>query len=452
MEIPSAFQEQMRSQMGDDFDAFLSALERDPQVSVRFNRRKWDSCPLTDEVPWCDTGRYLSERPSFTLDPLFHAGCYYVQEASSMFVEQVFRQHLHVESPVVLDLCAAPGGKSTHLASLLDGCGWLVTNEVMKSRVGVLRENVTKWGAPNVTVTSNDPADFGKLNALFDMILVDAPCSGEGMFRKDEQAVSEWSPENVRFCAERQRRILADVFPALAEDGLLVFSTCTFNEEEDEKNARWIVEELGAEILDVEISPAWNVTATGAGYHFYPHKTRGEGFFLCALRKTTEETSFRRKRKQEAKNSLPVQAKALIGWLTEPVVLQAKGDVVTAILSEYADLNALLVENLRVLQSGVEVATLKGKDMIPSHDLALSWLLNRSVFPTVELSWSDAVAYLHKDNIVLDASAPKGFVLLTYRDVPLGWVKNLGNRSNNLYVPEWRIRMQVAGCEFTDFV
>lgn len=452
MQIPAQFEEMMKAQMGAEYDAFRTALEKDPQVSVRLNRRKMDETPLSDQVPWCETGRYLSERPSFTLDPLLHAGYYYVQEASSMFVEQVFRQFVTCESPVVLDLCAAPGGKSTHLASLLDGRGWLVSNEVMRGRVGVLQENLTKWGAPNVTVTNSDPSDFSDLSGLFDVILVDAPCSGEGMFRKDEQAVAEWSPENVRFCAERQRRILADVFPALAEEGILIYSTCTFNQEEDEDNVRWIAEELGAEILSVQTDSAWQVAATEAGYHFYPHKTRGEGFFLAALRKTAEASVSRRKKKNDAKNVLPAQAKSLADWLEEPVKLIARNDVVYAVLSDYADLTAQLADHLRIVQSGVEVATVKGKDLIPSQNLAFSWLLRRGVFPVVELSWEDAVAYLHKDNILLTEDAPKGFVLLTYKNVPLGWAKNLGNRCNNLYPSEWRIRMQVTGSEFNDFV
>ncbi len=369
-----------------------------------------------------------------------------------MFVEQVFRQFVDGESPVVLDLCAAPGGKSTHLASLLDGRGWLVSNEVMRGRVGVLQENLTKWGAPNVTVTNSDPADFTDLSGLFDVILVDAPCSGEGMFRKDEQAVAEWSPENVRFCAERQRRILADVFPALAEDGILIYSTCTFNKEEDEENVKWIAEELGAEILEVQLDDSWQVSTIGAGYHFYPHKTRGEGFFLAALRKTSEASLSRRKKKNDAKNVLPPQAKSLVDWLKEPVKLMTRNDVVYAVLSDYAELTAQLADYLRIVQSGVEVATVKGKDLIPSQNLAFSWLLKEGLFPSVELSWEDAVAYLHKDNILLDSTAPKGILMLTYRGVALGWAKNLGNRCNNLYPSEWRIRMQVTGTEFNDFV
>lgn len=452
MQIPAQFEEMMMAQMGAEYDAFRTALEKDPQVSIRLNRRKLDATVLEDRVPWCENGRYLAERPSFTLDPMLHAGCYYVQEASSMFVEQVFRQFVDSESPVVLDLCAAPGGKSTHLASLMDGRGWLVSNEVMRGRVGILQENLTKWGAPNVTVTNSDPADFTDLSGLFDVILVDAPCSGEGMFRKDEQAVAEWSPENVRFCAERQRRILADVFPALAEDGILIYSTCTFNKEEDEENVKWIAEELGAEILEVQLDDSWQVSTIGAGYHFYPHKTRGEGFFLAALRKNSEAPLSRRKKKNDAKNVLPPQAKSLVDWLKEPVKLMTRNDVVYAVLSDYAELTAQLADHLRIVQSGVEVATVKGKDLIPSQNLAFSWLLKEGLFPSVELSWEDAVAYLHKDNILLDSTAPKGILMLTYRGVALGWAKNLGNRCNNLYPSEWRIRMQVAGTEFNDFV
>ncbi|MBR5695355.1 MAG: rRNA cytosine-C5-methyltransferase [Paludibacteraceae bacterium] len=452
MQLPTQFEDSMKAALGGEYDAFRAALDQDPQVSIRINTRKLSAPTKGAEVPWCATGQYLDKRPSFTLDPLLHAGCYYVQEASSMFVEQVYRQFIDTEAPVVLDLCAAPGGKSTHLASLLGGKGWLVSNEVMRNRVNILRENIIKWGAPNVTVTNNDPADFGKLTGLFDLILVDAPCSGEGMFRKDEQAVEEWSPENVRFCAERQRRILADIFPALSEGGILIFSTCTYNEEEDEQNVHWIAEELGAEILRIETDPAWNVTETDAGYHFYPHKTRGEGFFLSALRKTEEEPSYKRKKKKEAKVALPPSTKELTNWLTEPVKLTAHNDVVYAIPADQADLVDMLSEHLRVLQSGVEVATVKGKDLIPSQHLALAWTLRNGVFPTVDLTWQEAITYLRKENLTLPADAPKGYLLLTYRSVPLGWVKNLGNRCNNLHTQEWRIRMQVDGLEFNDFL
>lgn len=452
MQLPTQFEDSMKAALGGEYDAFRAALEQDPQVSIRTNPRKFPTLSEGDRVPWCATGQYLDKRPSFTLDPLLHAGCYYVQEASSMFVEQVFRQFVDTEAPVVLDLCAAPGGKSTHLASLLDGKGWLVTNEVMRNRVNILRENLIKWGAPNVTVTNNDPADFGQLTGLFDLILVDAPCSGEGMFRKDEQAVEEWSPENVRFCAERQRRILADIFPALAEGGILIFSTCTFNEEEDEHNARWIADELGAELLQLKTEPAWNVTETDAGYHFYPHKTRGEGFFLSALRKTKEEPTFKKKRKRENKVVLPAPAKDLTKWLNEPMCLTPHNDVIYAVPAEYAELSLTLTEQLHVLQSGVEVAAVKGKDLIPAQHLALSWALRKDAFPTVDLSWQEAVTYLRKENLTLPDDAPKGYILLTYRSVPLGWVKNLGNRCNNLHTQEWRIRMQVDGCEFKDFL
>ncbi|MBP5481725.1 MAG: rRNA cytosine-C5-methyltransferase [Paludibacteraceae bacterium] len=452
MQLPTQFEDSMKAALGGEYDAFRTALELDPQVSIRTNPRKFPTLSEGDRVPWCATGQYLDKRPSFTLDPLLHAGCYYVQEASSMFVEQVFRQFINTEAPVVLDLCAAPGGKSTHLASLLDGKGWLVSNEVMRNRVNILRENLIKWGAPNVTVTSNDPADFGQLTGLFDLILVDAPCSGEGMFRKDEKAMEEWSPENVRFCAERQRRILADVFPALAEGGILIFSTCTFNEEEDEHNARWIADELGAELLQVKTEPAWNVTETDAGYHFYPHKTRGEGFFLSALRKTKEEPTFKKKRKRENKVALPAPAKDLTKWLNEPMYLTPHNDVIYAVPAEYAELSLTLTEQLHVLQSGVEVAAVKGKDLIPAQHLALSWALRKDAFPTVDLSWQEAMTYLKKENLMLPNDAPKGYLLLTYRSVPLGWVKNLGNRCNNLHTQEWRIRMQVDGCEFKDFL
>jgi 16S rRNA C967 or C1407 C5-methylase (RsmB/RsmF family) len=257
------------------------------------------------------------------MDPLFHAGAYYAQEASSMFLEQILLQHrdkIGTEEPLVLDLCASPGGKSTLLASFLKGGGWLVANEVMKSRVGILNENLSKWGIPNVTVTQNDPKDFGRLTGLFDIIVIDAPCSGEGMFRKDDKAIEDWSLNNVQLCCERQKRIVSDVYPALKEGGLLIYSTCTYNEEEDEKNVKWISEELGADILSVQTEANWSITENPLGYHFYPHKTKGEGFFIAVLQKNQEPSSAKNrlnKNSHKGKKEIVSQEtkKQVKGWL-----------------------------------------------------------------------------------------------------------------------------------------
>lgn len=443
----------MRQLLGDDYDAFREALLGEPALSIRFNKSKCTATPDYERVPWATDGYYLSERPAFTFDPMFHAGCYYVQEASSMFVEQAVKQHLQ-EARVALDLCAAPGGKSTLLRSLLPEDCVLVSNEVMRQRAQVLAENITKWGHPRCIVTSSYPADFTTLGELFDLILVDAPCSGEGMFRKDEVAVAEWSPENVDVCWRRQRDILTDIWPTLRPGGLLIYSTCTFNTKEDEENVRWMIEELGAELLPIDTDASWGITPSlipdvAHAYRFLPGRTRGEGFFLAALRKggnpsptSPKEGNNSKKKKSKGKTpsiAVPSECK---GWLTnsDSYTYQATGNEVVALPTDMVPLHALLSEQLHIVKSGIMLAELKGRDAIPSHALSMSTALRADAFSRCELSYAEALRYLRREAVVLPSDAPRGFVVVTYRDLPLGLVKNLGNRANNLYPNEWRIR------------
>ena len=452
MDLPTSFEQDMRSLLGTDYTAFREGLLDEPAISIRLNRAKCATIPDYEPVPWATDGYYLQERPQFTFDPLFHAGCYYVQEASSMFVEQAIRQHLG-EAHAALDLCAAPGGKSTLLRSLLPDECVLVSNEVIRPRAQVLAENITKWGHPRCIVTSNYPTDFTPLGPLFDFILVDAPCSGEGMFRKDEVAVSEWSPENVKVCWQRQRNILTDIWPTLRPGGLLIYSTCTFNTQEDEGNVYWMMNHLGAECLPIAVDPRWGITPSllpnvPHAYRFLPGRTRGEGFFLAALRKpsdapsivqdTTQRDHKKSKGKQPA-STIPTECKQ---WLDESCNYTYKlmGDEVVAISANMESLHTLLTDSLHVLKSGIALAEIKGRDALPAHTLAMSTALRTDTFVRCELSYTDALRYLHREAIALPTDIPRGFVLVTYRDTPLGFVKNLGNRANNLYPNEWRIR------------
>lgn len=487
MELPLSFMERMEALLGcDECRRLLAALQDEPPVSVRLNRRKLDAAPdaptaafqaPVGRVPWCADGYYLSSRPAFTFDPLLHAGCYYVQEASSMFVEQALRRYLPADRPVaMLDLCAAPGGKSTHVRSLLPEGSLLVANEVMRNRAQVLAENLAKWGHPDVVVTNNDPADFAPLAGCFDVLLTDVPCSGEGMFRKDPVSVDEWSEANVEVCWLRQRRILTDIWPCLKPGGLLVYSTCTYNTKEDEENVRWIRDELGAEVLPLDIPAEWGVTGNllpGASfpvYRFLPHRTVGEGFFLAVLRKSGGEDgemsenryaasapSVRRGKKESrtadckrggkgGKADAPVLSKeqrtTLHGWLqaAEDYELLVTGNTVSAFLARWLPLYSALHASLRILLAGTCVAEAKGRDLVPCHQLALSSLLARGAFATEEVDYDRAIAYLRKEAVVLSDTAPRGYVLLTFGGFPLGFVKNVGNRANNLYPQEWRIR------------
>ena len=456
MNLPQSFVERTRQLLGDEqYPLFEQALGTEVPVSIRPNRMKCNLPVAGEPVPWAPSGIYLEKRPTFTFDPLFHAGCYYVQEASSMFVERVLREY--VQEPVVmLDLCAAPGGKSTLCRSALPEGSLLVANEVMRNRSQILAENLMKWGHPEVVVTNNDPADFTDLTHLFDVILTDVPCSGEGMFRKDQVAVDEWSLENVDICWQRQRRILSDIWPALKPGGLLIYSTCTFNREEDEDNVAWIARELGADVLEVPVEEAWGITGNLIGdsfpvYRFLPHKVKGEGFFLAVLRKHAGEVETveprAEKKKKASKDvkgkapqlSVPKEAK---DWLQIPgdYQLTINGTNVQAFPKSHETVYTLLQQYVKVIHAGITLGEMKGKDLIPHHSLAMSTALADGAFPKAEVTYEQAIAYLRKESLVLDAGIPRGYVLLTYQNIPLGFMKNIGNRANNLYPQEWRIR------------
>ena len=444
--LPVDFIESMRQQLGNEAELLLRALETEPVTSIRLNT-KLDVLTFdcdTDEVPWHIDGYYLSERPQFTLDPLFHAGCYYVQEASSMFIQQALEQYVDTSS-VVLDLCAAPGGKSTLISEYLGRDGLLLSNEVVRQRVFVLSENIQKWGNGNTVVTHNKPEEFGeKCQHLFDCLVIDAPCSGEGMFRKDEQARSEWSLQNVRMCAERQRKILMDVWDALKPGGILIYSTCTFNTEENEKNVEWVAETLGAEVLPIDYDPSWGIVESNAGYHFYPHKTKGEGFYLCALRKNNNEPVQTVKLKEPKKTNPmphPEYLPVMRSWLQHPDewAIRYSDRFATAYPLKYKELIDFLSTQLTCISTGFGLGEERGKGIAPQHCLSMTKDLRKEAFPIVALTREQALSYLRTEALSL-TDVPLGLLLLTYEDVPLGFAKNVGNRQNNLYPNEWRIR------------
>ncbi|WP_240676019.1 methyltransferase RsmF C-terminal domain-like protein [Botryobacter ruber] len=456
--LPLSFAERMQQLLGSEYHLFEQAFQAAPPVSIRLNRTKIGSAAANlSPVPWAAAGYYLPERPLFTLDPLLHAGAYYVQEASSMFLEQAMRQATDLSQRLqVLDLCGAPGGKSTHLASLLSPDSLLVSNEVIRSRANILAENVVKWGSGNVLVTNSDPRDFSKLPSFFDVLVVDAPCSGEGMFRKDPQAIQEWSEEHVNLCAQRQQRILTDVWDALKPGGILIYSTCTWNEAENECNMAWLAGQQAAESMPLELDPAWGVTPTQLnginGYRFYPHRLQGEGFFMAVLRKTSgeERSSGSGKKKKFKLTTAGKKEKALVeNWLLEPEQFEwlQYGENISAIPAALFEAADEVYQKLYVLYAGTEVAEVKGKKLKPQHALALSRYLNKPEFAQAELELEQALRYLRKEDISL-GSHGNDWVLLQYRQLPLGWAKQIGNRINNYYPKEWRIRMELpAGLE-----
>jgi 16S rRNA C967 or C1407 C5-methylase (RsmB/RsmF family)/NOL1/NOP2/fmu family ribosome biogenesis protein len=454
MELPKSFVERMQQQLGTAYTPFEAALQQPAPVSIRLNSLKIPTSPQLPPVPWTNSGYYLPERPLFTLDPLLHAGGYYVQEASSMFLEQALRQTVDLEQPLrVLDLCGAPGGKSTHIASLISEDSLLVSNEVIRSRASILAENVTKWGSGNVLVTSNDPRDFGRLEEFFDVMVVDAPCSGEGMFRKDPQAVQEWSEENVKLCAQRQQRILLDVWEALKPGGTLIYSTCTWNEAENEDNMAWLAGQENAASLSLDLDPAWGVVPSEqngvTGYRFYPHQVQGEGFFLAVIRKAGEaqddHSAASSKKKKHKLTAAGKKEQALIAdWIVQPerFAWLQHGEVLSAIPASLFEAADQVYQKLYVVYAGIEVAEVNGRKLKPLHALALSQHLHKVVFRTVDLELEAALRYLRKEDISLNSNG-NDWILLQYQGLPLGWAKQVGNRLNNYYPKDWRIRMEL---------
>ncbi len=439
--LPLDFINMMEPRMGGELDSFCRALQTDAITSVRLNDKADVVLPWAGRVPWCEDGWYLNERPQFTLDPLFHAGCYYVQEASSMFIEHILHTYVKQDS-IVLDLCAAPGGKSTLLSQWLAEEGLLISNEVVRQRVFILSENIQKWGNGNTIVTHNRARDFGdSLPHVFDCILVDAPCSGEGMFRKDVKAQDEWSLRNVQMCAARQQEILMDAWDALKPGGILIYSTCTFNEQENEQNARFIMERLGADLLMVPLKQEWGIQET-IGYHFYPHKTKGEGFYVCVLRKHDEQFASIKIRGEKKKSAVPIECESnLRGWLLHPDdwAIRQEDRFSIAYPCRYKELIDYISTRLTCISTGFGIGEMRGRTPAPQHALALSKDFKADEFPQVELELTTALSYLRCEALALE-NQPIGYILLTYKHIPLGFVKNIGGHCNNLYPKEWRIR------------
>jgi 16S rRNA C967 or C1407 C5-methylase (RsmB/RsmF family)/NOL1/NOP2/fmu family ribosome biogenesis protein len=443
--LPGAFVDQMKNQLNESFPDFAEALQKPSPVSIRKNPRK-AAMVNADRVPWASYGLYLSQRPSFTLDPLFHGGAYYVQEASSMFLEHALKETVDLTQPLkVLDLCAAPGGKSTHLLSLINSESLLVSNEVIRSRAAVLSENIQKWGYPNVLITNNDPEDFSPLQGYFDVIVVDAPCSGEGLFRKDPNAMKEWSPENVSLCSARQKRILSDVWPALKTGGVLIYCTCTYNELENENNLEWFARENKVEFPKVNTDASWGIERVEknnvTGFHFYPNKARGEGFFLSVMRKSDPINTIKIKRKVKINSPSKKTEDVLQRWITKTAVeFRQHQELVFFVPEDFSEQVDFLLQYLKFVYTGTNLASLKHDKLVPEHSLALSTYINDQNFLQIDVDEETAINYLRKETINFP-EAPKGYTLLKYSGVPIGWINVIQNRVNNMYPSEWRIRM-----------
>lgn len=437
-EIDPSFFHRLRAQLGSEVDGLADALLTASPTSIRVNDAKWHG-PEAEPVPWSTNGYYLPERPAFTFDPLLHAGCYYVQEASSMLLEQAIHASGFADERIVaLDLCAAPGGKSTHLRSLLHADSLLVSNEIDRKRQVILQENLWKWGASNVVITGNAPAQLQRLPEFFDLIVVDAPCSGEGMFRKDPFAREQWNERLVDQCVAMQRDALTYAWESLRPGGVLIYSTCTWEISENEAQVARLVEQGGA-CIPTPVDPVWRVVRSERlgvdALRCYPHKVNGEGFFIAALNKPGEWTAHVQ-RESEGESDGPVKwLRPTRSWATvegDEELFATDASWSTAIKSIQASLN--------VISPGIPLAERKAGEWRPHHALALSSDLDPSHFTRVPLSMDEALSYLRGN--ALAATNAQGIALAIYQDVGLGWFQGAGNRWNNRWPAAWRIRSQ----------
>ena len=446
--LPERFVETMRQTLGEDAEKLFAALDIEPAVSVRLNPAKPAECFDGEAVGWCKWGKYLAERPQFTLDPLLHGGAYYVQEASSQFVAHLLANH-DMEGKRVLDMCAAPGGKTTIYSTLVGRNGLVVANDISHSRAMALADNVQRWGMGNVVVTCNEPTHIGAFTHWFDVVAVDAPCSGEGMFRKMDEARSEWTPSSPDVCAERQREILAEAWRVLRPGGTLIYSTCTFNPTEDEGIVEWLMSEYGEELESVDrvvTDDAWGVVRSDVGvfqcFHFYPHKARGEGFFAAVARKCdgTVRRSMPKARRKLFSQCAKADVKELSRWVDNASEhsFMLVGEDIYAYNSAVAEAVVTLSENLSVVYSGVAMGRIFKQKLKPEHPLALYVGLNRDVVPVVDVSLEDALDYLRRNDIAA-SQFEEGINVVGYKGTPIGFVKRIGARCNNMYPKDLRI-------------
>lgn len=449
--LPQIFLQSVAACPGFDEDAFIKAHAEPSPVSIRLNPFK-PAVPgfeLNDPVRWNRHGFYLSARPNFTHDLLFQAGCYYVQEAGSMFIEHALRSCVDLQQQLsVFDVCASPGGKSTLLNSLITPESLLVANEVVKPRSEILAQNLAKWGTANVVVTNNDPTAYSEMQDVFDVVLVDAPCSGSGLFRKQHDAVDEWSPDNVNLCSQRQKRILAEVMQSLKPGGTLLYSTCSYSQSENEDIADWLVADYALNPVRIPLEAEWGIVETRSeehqayGYRFYPDKTRSEGFFCAVFQKPGEKessgTSSGKKNRQENIAVLRPKEKELFrDWIAD-----ADAHELVKFKEDYLLTNAAAIHfvsrypHLYLKKLGTTIGSLVRSDLIPHQDLA--WSIYRSPgVPSIACTEEEGLKFMKKE--LQSIAGDKGWNLVTWQGFGLGWVKNLGNRINNYLPNEFRI-------------
>lgn len=454
MTLSPQFSAYLTEAIGSDEAATLigTISQGEPATSLRINPAKSATLDLlaadAGKVAWHNRGHYLASRPKFTFDPALHQGLYYVQEPSSMFAGHVAAElvrHLPDCRLKVLDACAAPGGKTTAIADELTSGSTVVANEFDRSRSAVLAENIAKWGNPAVIVTQGDTSRFRKMRGTFDIVMVDAPCSGEGMMRKDAKAVEQWSEALVAQCVARQKEILENLADTVTPGGYLIYSTCTFNRHENEEIIDWLISSYDFQPVNIPINPSWGIVTTEASgvccHRFLPSHLRGEGLFMAVMQRPGAHVASATASSRHQKDKAIAEVAA---WTPTLTTFSYSDNIWALPAASLSVLKELEKTGISIVAPGVAVASVKGRDFIPAAPLALSTALDPGAFPMVEISRDEALDYLRRDAISLPSGTPRGHVLLTHNSYPLGFVKNLGNRANNLYPIHWRIRSAVT--------
>jgi 16S rRNA C967 or C1407 C5-methylase (RsmB/RsmF family)/NOL1/NOP2/fmu family ribosome biogenesis protein len=436
--LPEAFIDSIRknSPFGEQL---IHALDQPSPISIRINPRKASAKDTSAMRPvsWCTMGYYLEERPSFTLDPSYHAGVYYAQEAASMVLSDLIK-HLDLpEGTRVLDLCASPGGKTSAMLDALPSNSVVLANEINRHRSNILAENIGKWGVYNILISNDSPEAFSDLVDCFDVVLVDAPCSGEGMFRKDKNARSEWKPDSPAFCAARQTEILSHVVQSLKPGGYLIYSTCTFNQLENEDQITHLLADGSFELVSWDVPSACVAGRNNLGHYFLPGVTESEGLYIAVLRKKGTLIP-----SEEYELGL-VSKDAPFGIIhSENHVLIEERTGMHLLSKEVISLLKSIDSPLRIIKKGVKIAEQSPKGWIPFHELALMNSIETNI-KRIELTEREALQYLRGETFLVQAQEP-GFYVVTFKEMGLGFIKHLGNRFNNLYPKEWRIRMQLS--------
>ena len=441
----------MQQKLGSSYDAFITAMDEKPPVSIRINPRKgMDLFKDEEQVPWCTYGRYLKKRPAFVWDPLYHAGAYYAQEASSMFFGNAidFSKDLKV-----LDMCAAPGGKSSLLLSYLSKNSVLVSNEMVGKRNNILYENAVKWGASNHIITQNRSSDFEPFRHYFDVVMIDAPCSGEGMFRKDSDAIAQWSEGLVKQCAIVQKDIINNSIELLADGGTLIYSTCTFEEDENENMLAQLYENYGdmLEPLEIPTQEEWGMTVveintvtgkTQKGYYCYPHKVKGEGQFISAIKVNSGKTTILKsgaglqKLGKDDPDLIKKYAK-----LPDTHAQAMWGDKAISYPAHLHNIIGTAIHRMYVKKAGTALGVISRGAFIPEHEMAMEDMIADNI-PKVELNIEGALDYMQRKSVTVPDTVPTGWIVFTYKGLAIGWAKNLGSRVNIHYPSYWRIRKE----------